>query len=158
MGKIRRKLKNQKGWTLVELLVVIGIIVVVAGMALMQRGNANEIFKRQNIAWGLKNAFERARFDSVKRRPTNTGTDLYAFVSVANTSFTMNTDRNSDGKLENIDPLTTDFSIQNITIQHRVGTAPSAANMPIAVIFSQRGEPITLDSTNAAAEPTFFVC
>jgi hypothetical protein len=65
--------------------VVISIIAIVAAIALMQRGNSNEQFKRQNITWGLKNAFERARFDSVKRRPENTGTDLYAFVKVANT-------------------------------------------------------------------------
>lgn len=148
--------RDQNGWTLVELLVVCVVIAVVAGLALMQRGNSNEIFKRQNVAWGLKNAFERARFDSVKRRPTNTGTDLYAFVSVGNTSFTMNTDRNSDGKLENTEPIVTNFSTENITIQYLTG--PSSANMPAAVIFNQRGEPTSLGADNSPVAPAFLVC
>ena len=47
----------QEGWSLVELLVVIVIISVVASLALMQRGNANEQFKRQNVARELKVAY-----------------------------------------------------------------------------------------------------
>jgi prepilin-type N-terminal cleavage/methylation domain-containing protein len=124
----------QAGWTLVELLVVLLVIAIIAALALMQRGNTNEQFKRQNIAWGLKNAFERARFDSVKRRPTNLDRDLYAYVTVGNTSYIMGTDRNSDGRLENNDPIATNFSIENITIQYLTG--PSSANMPASVVLT----------------------
>ena len=59
---------HQSGVTLVELLVVIVVISILAGFALLQRGNANEQLRRQNAAQQLKVAFERARFDSVKRR------------------------------------------------------------------------------------------
>ena len=59
---------GQAGISLVELLVVIVIIAIVASVALMRRGSANEQFQRQNASRELKTAFERARFDSVKRR------------------------------------------------------------------------------------------
>src|SRR4029079_12806544 len=59
---------DESGVTLIELLVVIVIIVIVCAIALMQRGSADAQFKRQNVARELKVAFERARFDSVKRR------------------------------------------------------------------------------------------
>jgi prepilin-type N-terminal cleavage/methylation domain-containing protein len=156
MGRSTVKIHDQRGWTLVELLVVIAIISVVASLALMQRGNTNEVFKSHNVAYGLKNAFERARFDSVKRRPTETGTDLSAYVSVANTAFTMATDRNSDGALVTADNITTNFSAENITIQYLTG--PSAVNMPAKITFNQRGEPTSKNSLGADVAPAFLIC
>ncbi|HEY2867651.1 MAG TPA: prepilin-type N-terminal cleavage/methylation domain-containing protein, partial [Pyrinomonadaceae bacterium] len=66
--------RNQSGVSYVELLVVIAIIAVVATLALMSFGSSREKLKLQNAANGLKIAFERARFDSVKRRPENLDT------------------------------------------------------------------------------------
>ena len=69
VNSLRSTFGEQSGLSLIELLVVMVIITIVASIALMQRGSANEQLKRQNAATQLKNAFERARFDSVKRRP-----------------------------------------------------------------------------------------
>ena len=68
MARLSYTTQGQDGTTLVEALVVILIISIVAAMAIMNRGSADEQFKRQNLARELKVAFERARFDSVKRR------------------------------------------------------------------------------------------
>src|SRR5690606_21496172 len=73
-------------------MVVIGIIVIVATLALMQRGTANEQFQRQNISQQLKVALERARFDSVKRRAVG-GTAPFASVTITSNSFTLRTYR-----------------------------------------------------------------
>lgn len=82
---------HQSGVTLVELLVVIVVISVIAGFAMIQRGSANAQLTRQNAAQQLKTAFERARFDSVKRRPNegNPDAEAHAKVIVTPTSFTL---------------------------------------------------------------------
>src|SRR5258708_37051336 len=80
---------SQDGVSHIELLVVIVIIAIVASLALMQRGSANEQFQRQNIARQLKVAFERARFDSVKRRAILGASQDY--VTVTPTEFTLRT-------------------------------------------------------------------
>ena len=131
-------LKSQNGLSLVELLVVITIIAVVAGLAMMQRGNANEQFQRQNAARELKTAFERARFDSVKRR--GDGTVPFAQVSITTTGFTLVTDVNQDGDVTDTgDSVTTPFP-PNITVTTRTGLS-----LPLTVSFNRRGEPDVAD-------------
>ncbi len=82
---------RQRGISYVELLVVIVIIAIVASLALVQRGSANEQLQRQNAARELKVAFERARFDSVKRRADGTTNAPFAQVTVTPTGFTLRT-------------------------------------------------------------------
>jgi len=93
--KNRHNYHGQSGVTLPELLMVMVIIAVVAGLALMQFGTARDQFRRQNLAQQLKQAFERARFDSVKRRAD--GVTPYAKVVVNTGSFTLTTDKNGNG-------------------------------------------------------------
>src|SRR5690606_5836838 len=86
---------REAGFSFVELMVVIVNIVIVATLALMQRGTANEQFQRQNVARELKVALDCARFDSVKPRATDANT--FAVVTVASNSFTLITDVNGNG-------------------------------------------------------------
>src|SRR4051812_47613630 len=92
----------QSGVTFIELMVVIVIIAIVAAIALMQRGSADEQFKRQNVARNLKTAFERARFDSVKRRADSSSIPAVplAAVQIEATRFTLATDANQDGVID----------------------------------------------------------
>ena len=143
----------QRGVTLVELLVVIVIIAVVCTFALMNRGSANEQFQRQNVARELKVAFERARFDSVKRRAD--GTVPQANIVISQTSFTLVTDANMDGDLADAnDSVTTDFGGQSIIISNFSGNTVAAITSPITVSFNQRGEP----SVAGGGSPTYMVC
>lgn len=91
MGRGTKNDPGQRGISYVELLVVIVIIVIVASLALVQRGSANEQFQRQNAARELKVAFERARFDSVKRRADGTMNAPFAQVTVTPAGFTLRT-------------------------------------------------------------------
>ena len=143
----------QRGVTLTELLIVIIIIGVVCTFALMNRGSANEQFQRQNIARELKVAFERARFDSVKRRAD--GTVPQANVVINATSFKLVTDANMDGDLADAnDSVTTDFGGQNIIISNFSGNSVAAITSPLTVTFNQRGEP----SVVGGGSPTYLVC
>ena len=136
--------QGQDGTTLVEALVVIVIISVVAAFAIMNRGSADEQFKRQNVARELKVAFERARFDSVKRRAEGAN---QAHVVVDAGTFTLVTDVNQDGDtLDAVDSLTTNFAGQNISI------SSDGTSLPVTVTFDKRGE------TTYTDDPVFLVC
>jgi prepilin-type N-terminal cleavage/methylation domain-containing protein len=91
MAMVSPKLNSQSGITLVELLVVIVVISIVASLALMQRGSANEQFQRQNAATEVKIFLERARFDSVKRRADGSAESPLAYVEIFPTSVALTT-------------------------------------------------------------------
>jgi prepilin-type N-terminal cleavage/methylation domain-containing protein len=144
MNRVSPKLTSQSGVSLVELLVVIIVIAIVASMALMSRGSANEQFQRQNASRELKVAFERARFDSVKRRADG-GAVPFASVTVNATSFTLVTDANQDGDIADAgDSLTLAFAAN-------INASANAGSLPITVTFNRRGEP-------SLADASFVVC
>jgi prepilin-type N-terminal cleavage/methylation domain-containing protein len=147
---IRRKVQigTESGFSLVELLVVVMIIVIVASVALMSGRNANQSFKRQNAARELKAALERARFDSVKRRADEDAPTPVprAHVIVTSNQFTLVTDENSDGDLTDpLDSKVTTFS-NNVTLAARTGLS-----LPVTIYFNRRGEP-------SEADVRFVVC
>jgi prepilin-type N-terminal cleavage/methylation domain-containing protein len=154
MSTLGKSLQGQSGFSLIELLVVIAIISVVASLALMQRGSANEQFQRQNAARELKVAFERARFDSVKRRaiaPINVGDpDLRAYVEIFPTSFVLRTDSNQDGILDTADDQSYPFPTGIVATGYdfSIGVGESRK-----VMFNQRGE-ASMTSDN----PQFMIC
>lgn len=137
---------HQSGVTVTELLVVIVIIAVIAGFALMQRGAANEQLTRQNAAQQLKTAFERARFDSVKRRAV--ASSELARVTVTPASFTLRTFSNdANGVSVARDQATT--LPPGIVIAHFSNLITLTSQ---DVTFDMRGE------TPASPLPQFLVC
>jgi prepilin-type N-terminal cleavage/methylation domain-containing protein len=142
---------SQSGVTLVELLVVIVIIAIVAGIALMQRGSADAQFKRKNVARELKVAFERARFDSVKRRAQITPTDVRATVQVTASSYTLTTYTVDSAGASTPSSQTTDASGQNVLI-----AGNGSVTLPYTIYSNQRGEAV--DSAGTSISPSFLVC
>jgi prepilin-type N-terminal cleavage/methylation domain-containing protein len=136
---------GQSGVSLVELLVVLVIIAIVSALALTQRGSSNRQFQRQNVAVQLKNAFERARFDSVKRRPADVSQQ--AKVTVTPTTYTLRTDSNFDGTLNSADDVVA-------TLPAGIVIAPYGGGALVTqdVTFNMRGEVPTSPS------PQFYVC
>jgi prepilin-type N-terminal cleavage/methylation domain-containing protein len=143
MRYVDKRIRGERGVTVVELLVVIIIIAIVAAFALMQRGSADAQFRRQNIAHELKFAFERARFDSVKRRAEGAGP---AQVVVDADRFTLQTDSDLDSPgLESFETaLPPDISIARF----EGGTGV------VTVTFDKRGEA----TITGATDPIFLVC
>jgi prepilin-type N-terminal cleavage/methylation domain-containing protein len=143
-----KSFQGQSGVSLVELLIVVAIISVVASLAMMQRGSANEQFQRQNVARELKVAFERARFDSVKRRANPSGSpavpDAYVYVEL--NQFTLFTDVNQDGDVSDPEDSVLYPFPPNVSVTPRDGLA-----LPATISFNRRGEPSVTDST-------FLVC
>lgn len=150
MTKFQRSynFRNQQGLSLVELLVVMVIIALVATLAIFHRGNANEQFTRQNVAQELKVAFERARFDSVKRRADASAT--YAYVELASTTFTLRVDRNQDGVLDASDDQVYPFPNGVVADGYNFSIGSG-----VKIEFNRRGEATVVGGVN---QPQFMVC
>ena len=94
MTKQRRD--RQAGVSLIEVLIVLVIVAVLVTIAIAQFSRPKEVFQRQNIAREFKVALERARFDSVKRRPATVADEAKVIVN-SSTSFSYITDLDGDG-------------------------------------------------------------
>ena len=152
MGDSIKNDSHQSGVTIAELLVVIVVIAVIAGFALIQRGGTDEQLKRQNAAQELKIAFERARFDSVKRRADNSDPSAqHASVVVNASGLTLSADLNQDGVLDSDDERAVDLGGSNIVI------GGDEMTFPVTVSFNQRGEATATDSSGTI-QPIFLVC
>jgi prepilin-type N-terminal cleavage/methylation domain-containing protein len=145
MGERFQPNSHQSGVSLTELLVVIVVISVLAGFAMMQRGAANAQLTRQNVAQQLKTAFERARFDSVKRRAV--GSSEEARVTVRPTSYTLRIYNND----VNGAPVGVD-SVTDLPPGIVIGLLDGSPLTSQEVTFNMRGE------APSSPLPQFFVC
>lgn len=136
-----------------ELLVVLAIAVILLTFSVAQFGGADNIFKRQNIARELKVSLERARFDSVKRRPSSVA-DQSKIVILSSTSYSYTTDFNQNGQID--EPGET--RVRDFSGGSGVNFASNGLYFPITIRFDARGH---ITATNGAAYdvvPLFYVC
>ena len=159
MNTQSQKIRNDRGVSLVELLVVIVLIAILAAFAMMQRGSANEQLQRQNVARELKVALERARFDSVKRRAQNPGSataDTRARVVLTANSYTLVTDNNANADLVNDDGTFDAGDAVTYNLGAGIVFAGSGITLPATVLFDHRGEVTAISSSGI--NPVFLVC
>lgn len=142
---------SQAGVTLIELLIVLVIIGVLVVFSVAQFGNAETKFKVRNVARELKINLERARFDSVKRRPYKIETMSRVVINSA-TSFTLINDINQNGVLEASDERVVDFSNSGIKI------AANDVAFPITIVFDRRGKISARDSLGNEVDAEFVIC
>ena len=127
--------ERNTAFTLVELLVVIILIGIVVTLAVLSQGNANEILERQNAAGELKIAFERARFDSVKRRADGVQPFPFASVEVRNNGFTLRTyTRAANAATATVQETSKTFPT-GVTLSHY-----STGTLPMTITYNRRGE------------------
>jgi prepilin-type N-terminal cleavage/methylation domain-containing protein len=148
----RRESITESGVSLIELLVVISIIGIISTIAIVSFGSATSITRRQTVARELKVAFERARFDSVKRRAQDSAEQ--AKVEINQNSFKLTTDVNQNGVLETNEIRTNTSWNTSISIRSQNGA--TLTSPPITILFNKRGEPVT--SAGATATAVFLVC
>ena len=151
MKESNSKTKGESGVSLVELMVVCVIIGLVASIAFMSRGSANEVFQRMNGSGQLKQVFERARFDSVKRRADGLTVGgiiprPFAQVTVQSDRFTLRTYNDTPGGGAPTPQDETVLLAPGIVAAHYTGLT-----LPMVVSYSRRGEP-------SIALPQFRIC
>src|SRR5688500_12678696 len=101
---------SSQGASLIEVLIVLVVVAILATFAILALGNSASNLERQNIAKEFKIALERARFDSVKRRPSSCQEQARVEIS-SPTSFSVITDQDQDGVLNlSSETKTTNFA------------------------------------------------
>jgi Tfp pilus assembly protein FimT len=118
--------RSSSGFSLVETLVVVVIIFIVAAVVLLNGSKANKLLQMQNGSRQLKAAFERARFDSVKRRAD---TGQLAQVEVQTDRFILTTYSGGTAVTQ------TTLLSPGVTISHY-----SSGTLPMTITFNWRGE------------------
>lgn len=139
----KTNLTHNGGFSVLELLIVVTMITVLTGYAYLHIDRARQEMTRENAAHQLTGNLEKARVDSVRRRPTTV--NQMASVSMINaTVYSVTIDQDGDGTLD----------------APRVFTLPSDASLqfdlpyPRTIYFNWRGR--TVDNTGAIANPSFI--
>src|ERR1044071_537395 len=134
------KRSNADGFSVLELLIVLTTISIVISMALIQIVRSRQQMIRANAARELVSYLEKARLDSVRRRPATTAE--MAQVSIINATFysvTIDADGNGTLDAPRVMSLPANTDIQ------------FTGTFPRTIYFNWRGR--TVDSTNAIATP-----
>ena len=145
--------RKQPGFSILELLMVIVVIVILATIGIVMFRGATTDFERQRIVREFKVYLERARFDSVKRRAT-TEAQMSKVVLNGPFSFTARLDFNNDGVLSPEEERLVDFTSRSST---RI-VVSDTLNYPVKILFDRRGHVTTTDSTSSPVDPIFTIC
>jgi type II secretory pathway pseudopilin PulG len=146
--------RNQAGFSVVEVLIVVVVIMILAAFAVMQFGASAANLERQNVAREFKVNLERARFDSVKRRATGCA-DMSRVEITGPTPFQLVTDRDQNGTLN---PATETTRVDFTGAGRVLIVDDPAPTYPIVFRFDQRGNVSSgsCGSETPADTPTTF--
>lgn len=154
---------DQRGYSLTEMMVVVVIVMVVALMPIMMIRTTKDQFSRQTFVRELKAALERARFDSVKRKPEVK--EQMARVVVSNGSFQLVTYANREGSVDAAgvqqvaQVQTKNINASDAGIVGHSVSGVSASSFPITITFDSRGEIAATDSSGSRINnPAFVIC
>lgn len=137
--------RNDAGFSLIELFIVLIVVGVLVTLAVLGFGASASSLDRQNVSREFKVALERARYDSVKRRPSNCE-DMSRVEILSKTSFRLFTDTNRNGAIEPTEASAFDFTGRSQT--EIVGDASLV--FPVTIRFDGRGN----TSSGPCAAPT----
>ncbi len=156
-----KRIKWQSGFSIVELLIVLTMVVILSTLAVLQFKSSKTDFERQNITHEFKVYLERARFDSVKRRAV-TDNEKSRIVLNSSSSFTATLDFDGNGTLDSNNDGTPDASdTRRIDFTQRSQTqilVSDTLNYPVTVRFDQRGHITAKDSGGNDVNPVFTIC
>ena len=148
----KEKFGKQEGWSLVELMVVLVIVSVLVAVSIAQFDTSKDDFRTQNVAKELQAYLVRARYDSIKRRPSS-DTEMASVVINDATSFTVNLDLNRNGTLDVNDSKVIDFSSRT-----DVSILGDGVTLPVTITFDRHGHVNAFDSLNNLVTPQFVIC
>lgn len=129
----RRKAKPQAGFSMLQILVVLGVVSVVSALAFFGIASARQRIRLTNSSRLLASYVEKARVDSVRRHPM-TGAEMAGIEVLDKTRYRVKMDFDGDGIVET----------RVITLDSGVEFATD----PIALAFDWRGRLVDLPDTD----------
>jgi Tfp pilus assembly protein FimT len=151
---------GEAGVSLVEVLVVVAIVMVLSLIPLLSIQSSKTVFERQNFARELKSALERARFDSVKRRASDSG--IQARVVIRQDGFDLISFEKPEGASASSTLMGEVTTSKEIDGQGSILSHPSSdigGVFPVTISFNERGEAIAVDGNgNLVASPAVVIC
>lgn len=126
------KSRNERGISILELIIVATIIMVVTAFAILRITAAQRAMRLTNSTREFISYLEKARSDSIRRRPMNTGEMASVTIESVN-SYSVRVDQTGDGLL---DPPRT------ITIADVQGATFAGIAIPTTIYFNWRGRPV----------------
>ena len=134
-----KRLSSSKGYSVVELLIVLAMVLMIIGYVWTQMTLAQRSHSRSNAAQQFTNYLETARNDSMRRHAMDPS--QMAQVTILNDSFySVTIDANGDGALDA--PLVVSLAEQHLTIN---------GPFPRTLMFDRLGK--TVDSTQNSISP-----
>lgn len=137
--------RSASGFSIIELLIVLVVIGIIVTLAVIALGSSSSSLARQNISREFKVALERARYDSVKRRP-DTCEQMSRVEITGPTSFRLLTDTNRNGS---IDPAA-ETSLYDFGSRSNTEIVGDGITYPITIRFDGRGH----SSSGPCSAPT----
>lgn len=128
------RLDDERGISLLETLIVVAILSVVAAFAIMRISAAQRAMRVTNSTREFISYLERARVDSVRRRPMSVSEMASVQINTVD-SYSVTLDWDGDGQL---DPPRT------ITVPAAQGAAFAGVSIPTTISFDWRGRPVNV--------------
>ncbi len=134
------RLSRQRGFSVIELLIVVAMVGTVVGYALLQIAQARQNLARTNAAREFSTYLEKARLDSLRRHPMTTA--QMAQINIINSTFySVTLDSDADGTMD---------APRVITLPANSGLSFNGP-FPRTIMFNWRGR--TVDATSNVATP-----
>jgi prepilin-type N-terminal cleavage/methylation domain-containing protein len=152
---------REGGYSLSEMMIVLVVMGIVTAIPAMLLTSAKVQFSRQTFIREFKSSLERARFDSIKRKP-ETKEDMAKVVIRAN-SYELVTYRNSSGAVDDTGVAQV-AKTESKTLSASDGTlglhsSSATVGFPVTLLFDARGEVSAFDANNdAVTTPVFVIC
>lgn len=149
-----QKLSPQRGFSLIEVFIVLVMIGILTTLALMQLGRSRVDFQRQRISREFKIYLERARFDSVKRRADAEAERATVVLDNAS-QFTVMLDFDGDGVMSASERRVVNFADRTDAL---IRVSDVGLSYPITIAFDRKGLVTVTDGTTQPVTPVFSIC
>jgi type II secretory pathway pseudopilin PulG len=134
-----RPARNQAGFSVIDILIVVAIVGVVASFSLVQTARARKNMTRANEARKFAAYLEKCRLDSIRRRATTTA--QMARVTIINaSSYSVLMDSDGDGVV--------DANVVNLPIDSNL---TFNAPFPRTIYFNWRGRAVDINGNVTAS-------
>lgn len=143
--------RGERGFTAIQLLVVVAIIGIISSMAVISIGSAQQSMRRENTIREFKAYLEKARLDSIRRHATSTADQATVTITAVN-SYQVAMDFNYDGTKSSSE-------IRTITIpsDRMVQFSMGSISLPLTTRFDWRGRATSAQSDGTTVTPVFTI-